>query len=69
MHFMPLASFFARGAFWAKATGADRDATNGAQAKTARAASDAALFLARKFVSLIIRIRSRIRPPRNRADG
>src|ERR1700722_6958296 len=69
MHFRPLASFFARGAFWAKATGAVSDATSGALTSIASATSDAVLFCEREFVDLVIRIRSRIRPPRNRTDG
>ena len=69
MHFRPLASFFARGAFWAKATGAVSEATSGALASIASATSDAVLFCEREFVDLVIRIRSRIRSPRNRTDG
>src|SRR6202167_5924149 len=67
MHFRPLASFLARGAFWAKATGAS-DATSGALTSIASATSDAVLFCEREFVDLVIRIRSRIRSPRNRTD-
>lgn len=69
MHFSPSASFFARGAFWAKATGAASDATSGAHTKTASASSDATLFFEFDFGILIMAIGPRIRPPRDRPNG